>query len=142
MSISSELLTEVTSMINSYGSIIRIRYFNKAFAAGSWSYDDEITLSQSGSDFWTSGVVQPIRDARGSHEAELLQQGLIRINDSKLYVIGTVNTSGTWRVGIGSPPTNEYVSAKAGVESWSLNGSPVYKTLFITRLTTGSIMGE
>jgi len=143
MSFASGLQKDLYDTISNYGTIARVKYFNVSYTAGSWSYDDEISLSQSGSDLWISGLLQPIRTTRGSNDAVLVQQGKLKTNDSKLYIEGAINTSGTWRIGIGSPPSNEYAMAEAGVESWPAVGSPIYKLVYLTRITgTGSLAGE
>ncbi len=84
-----------------YGEQIRFRYFNVGYGAGSY-YDDDVQLSISGNDFWTSGIVLPINGGRGSSDAVLLEQGKILMEDTKLYVDGSINTSGTWKIGLGS----------------------------------------
>ena len=130
-----------------YGAQIRFRYFNTAYI-GSY-YDDDITLTISGGDFWTSGVVLPISNSRGSSDAVLLEQGRILNNDTKLYIAGDINTSGTWKLGLGSngtgspvPITGEYSLLSEGTMKWDVNATPILKKLFIRRLTTGSLIGE
>ena len=70
-----------------YGEQIRFRYFNVGYGAGSY-YDDDVDLTISGNDFWTSGVQLPISNARGSSDAVLLEQGKILMSDTKLYIDG------------------------------------------------------
>ena len=139
MAFADELFTDVQNTINEYGNPVRMRYFNKAFVTG--SYDDQITLTQSGTDTWISGLVQPI----GKSEQHLVQQGLLLTNDLVMYVDGGINVSGTWRVGIGSasPPTGEFVPLENNlVNSPNINGSVMYRMLFLRRIPTGSIFGE
>lgn len=139
----SGLRTEVEGIIAN-GEPIRFRYFTVSGADS--GYDDDVTLVQSGTDFWVSGLLQPlnIENPRGSKDAVLLEQGKIKQDDLKLYVLGTVNTSGTLRIGIGSanPPTNEYRINDGGVTTWTLGNQDVYKKLYVSYLTTGSIDGE
>ena len=127
-----------------YGQICRIKYYNTGWGAGSY-YDDDVTLTQSGGDFWTSGVVLPITNARGSSDAVLLEQGKILMNDTKLYINGSVNTSGTWKIGLGSY-TNmsgcEYSLLSEGVMKWEVNDTDILKKLYIRYLTNGSLYGE
>ena len=124
-----------------YGQLIRIKYFNPSYGAGSY-YDDDITLTQSGSDLWISGVVQPIDASRGSSDTVLLEQGKILTNDTKLYVEGATNTSGTFKIGLGSPPSSEYSILREGIITWDVNAEPIVNKLYIRRLTNGSLMGE
>ncbi len=123
-----------------YGQLVRIRYFNPSFGAGSY-YDDDVTLTVSGN-LWISGVVQPIDASRGSSDAILVEQGKLLTDDTKLYIDGTVDTSGTLRIGLGSPPTDEYSLLPEGVINWKVNAEPIVNKLYIRRLTTGSLLGE
>jgi len=127
-----------------FGQQLRIKYYNVGFGAGSY-YDDDVQLTQSGADYWISGVVLPISNTRGSSDAVLLEQGKILMNDTKLYIRGAINTSGTIKIGLGSY-TNmsgcEYSLLSEGVTKWDVNDTPILKKLFIRRLTNGSLMGE
>ena len=124
------------------GQLVRFRYFNSTAGAGSY-YDDNVTLT-SGTDVWVSGIPLPIDTSRGSSDAVLLEQGYLLTNDTKLYVRGAINTSGTYRIGFpsGNPPTNEYGVLPDGVITWNVNAEDVVNKLYIRRLTTGSLSGE
>lgn len=146
MTIISDFQTGVAEALK-YGLQIRFRYFNVNVQED--YYDDDVILTRSGNDFWTSGVVLPISNARGSSDAVLLEQGKILMNDTKLYIDGSINTSGTWKLGLGSNDTNipvsitgEYSLLSEGTAKWSVNATPILKKLYIRRLTTGSLMGE
>jgi hypothetical protein len=135
----SELRQEVEQILAN-GKVCRFRYFAESGADA--GYDDDVVLTQTGTDYFTSGLVQPIKDRFGSADAILLQQGKILNNDLKLYVLGDVPTSGTFKVGIGSPTIeNEYSRIPDGTEQWDLDGA-VYKKLYLRVLPTGSIDGE
>jgi len=134
------LRNDFNSIINENGVICRIRYFSPIFTSG--TYDDDVSLFVS-SDTWTSGLRQPINKTYGSKEGVLLEQGLITINDSKLYIPGNINMSGTLKIMIGSPTGDKYqVINDAGIIEWNINEVPVYKKVFIRRLETGSFYGE
>ena len=131
-----------------YGSQIRFRYFNVGFGAGSY-YDDDVTLTISGDDFWTSGVMLPLSNTRGSSDAVLLEQGKVLTSDTKLYIDGAINTSGTWKLGLGNnsvgspvPITGEYSLLCEGVTKWDVNATPILKKLYVRKLLTGSLIGE
>ena len=136
MVLAAELLTDVQSLINTHGEILRIRKFTRTLNTG--SFDDEILLT-SGVDTWGSGLIQSL----GWNDNVLIQQGLLFKDDLKCYVDGSVNLSGTWKLGLGSPTVNEYALASNNmVESPQINGSIVYQKVFLRRLTTGSLFGE
>lgn len=124
-----------------FGQICRIKYYNVGYGAGSY-YDDDVSLTQSGAEYWISGVVLPINGTRGSSDSVLLEQGKILTEDTKLYIDGTINTSGTIKVGLGSPVAGEYSLLSEGVTKWSVNDTSVLKKLYIRRLTNGSFIGE
>ena len=121
------------------GQLVRFRYFNSFYTG---EYDDDISLTQSGTDLWVSGVVLPIDASRGSSDAVLLQQGQILTNDTKLYVDGTTPCSGTYKIGLGSPPLGEYSVLSDGVITWNINAESIVNKLYIRRIPTGSLMGE
>ena len=127
-----------------FGKEIRIKYYNTSWGAGSY-YDDDVTLTQSGSDYWTSGVILPIANSRGSSDAVLLEQGKITTNDTKLYIDGSVPTSGTIKIGLGSY-TNmsgcEYSLLSEGITKWEVNDIDIIKKLYIRNLPNGSLIGE
>jgi len=51
-------------------------------------YDDDANLTQSGTDFWASGVVLPISNSQGSSDAVLLEQeGLQMILNCMLMLL-------------------------------------------------------
>ncbi len=143
MTIVSDFQNGVAEAIT-FGQQLRIKYYNVGYGAGSY-YDDDITLTQSGSNFWTSGVILPISNSRGSSDAVLLEQGKVLTNDTKLYIDGSIPTSGVIKIGLGSY-TNmsgcEYSVIEEGVMKWNVNAVPILKKLYIRRLPTGSLMGE
>jgi len=137
----SELQNTVQDVINTNGTSVRFRYYSVT-DTGSY-YDDSYKYAQSGSDVWASGLQQPIKGAQGSSEARLIEQGKLTTNDSRLYVLGTVNTSGAAiKVGLGSPNTEQFSLLDDGVESWPIGAEIVYKKMFIRELPTGSLDKE
>ena len=144
MAIADELYSNIVGILG-YGEQVRFKYYNQTILGGGSYYDDAVTLTQSGTDFWTSGLIQPLDTSRGRNESLLLQQGKILYDDKKLYVNGSVQTSGLGliKVGTGSPVTNEYQILNEGqVVYWTLNSKPIYKKCFIRILTNGSFVGE
>jgi len=139
------MYNDIKSLIEKRGQPVRFRYFNQSLNAG--SYDDDTALTQSGTDLWISGFPQVIRETRGSKDAVLLEQGLVTSDDLKLYVEGITRTDGMFKVGLfnlsaGSPTTDEYAIIEKGTEAPLLNGSVMYRKLYLRKLTTGSIFGE
>lgn len=140
MTIINDFQNGVTEALN-FGKLVRFKYYTTSWGAGSY-YDDDITLSVSGGNLWVSGVVLPISSTKGSSDAVLLEQGKILTNDTKLYVQGSVDTSGTIKIGLGSPIENEYQVLVEGVSKWEVNNVDILKKLYIRRLETGSLYGE
>ncbi len=135
----TNLRSDVESAIAN-GDIMRFRYFTKTYDAD--DYDDAVTLAQSGTDFYTSGLIFPLKTKEGSEEASLVEQGLLLTSDSVIYVTGTVLTSGLFKIGLGSPQTatsTQYGSIPSTEHTWKLGGVDVYKKLFVRNLTTGSL---
>ena len=128
-----------------YGNQIRLRYYGQTFGGAGSGYDNDVSLTQSGSDFYTSGIIQPLSNKWSSEDHQFLEQGRIRQTDSKLFVLGTVPTSGVqMKIGIGSPTTgDEYQVLEDGIIAHKLGKDEiVYKKLYVRRLITGSLTGE
>ena len=139
------------NLVNSRGQILRIKYYTETIGGGGSYYDDDGTLSKSGNDVWTSGIVQNIGEGgfggKGagfrSHEAFLLEQGKLLANDQRLYLTGSHDMSGAGiKFGLGSPPPHEFRIIEDGIISYPLQGSDIYHKVFIRRLTNGSLAGE
>ena len=126
----------------SFGQKIRIKYYNTSIGAGSY-YDDDISYTVSGGDYWISGVLLPISQNRGNVDAMLIEQGKVLTNDSKLYIAGNVNTSGVIKIGIsGANITGEYSVIAEGITEWDVNATSILKKLYIRKLPLGSFIGE
>jgi len=139
MSIVTDFQTGVAEALK-FGKLVRIKYYNVVEIGE--GYDDDIRLTQSGADLWTSGVILPINNSRGSNDSVLLEQGKILYNDTKLYIDGRIDTSGTIKVGLGSPVENEYALLGEGIMNWEVNNTDILKKLYIRQLQTGSFIGE
>lgn len=138
MSVSSKLQSGFNKILDRAGDQIRIRYYD--ISTGS-VWDDDTTLTQSGTDLWTSGVIQAIKSVGGSSESVLMEEGKLTNADKRLYLFGTVATTGSiqkFDVQIGSPSGDLYTSIPDGATLWEAQGSPIYKKQFI-RLLTGSL---
>lgn len=120
-----------------YGDRVRIKYFS--ISGGSADYDDVITYSQSGSDLWTSGLVQPFDTSKGSYDAVLMEQGRLTENSIKMYLKGSETTSGLFQIGVGSPVRREYKVIENGVINWDSQGTVIYKKVYLDYLQTGSL---
>lgn len=143
----ASLRTDFDSVVKEVGEVVRIRYFGMSGATT--GYDDDVTLTKSGTDLFISGVVQPVGEGlKYSSEVALVQQGLLLNDDIKLYLTASGAfslTSGTYRIGRGGSPTpaNEYGKAiENGVITHVVGGSEIYHKVFLRRLSTGSLMGE
>ncbi|MDO8623460.1 MAG: hypothetical protein Q7R52_04390 [archaeon] len=137
MVLAAELLVDIQSFINTNGQIMRKRTFVRTINSG--SMDDDILLT-SGTDSWFSGCVQSV----GQNENTLLQEGLLKRDDLKIYIDGSNSISGLWRLGLGgSPPTEEYgLISKGVIDSPSVAGSILYQKFFVRKLQNGSLFGE
>ena len=143
MSIVTDFQAGVSEALD-LGKPVRLQYYSTGYGAGSY-YDDDVTLTKSGDDLWLSGVILPITNKYGSNDAILLEQGQILMNDSKLYIDGSISTSGTLKIGLGSYVNMsgcEYSLLVEGVTNWEVNNTDILKKLYVRKLTTGSLAGE
>jgi len=143
MGCGTELATEFNNFVRDQGRVFRIRYFTGSSSAD--DYDDAQVLTQLGSDVYFSGISLTIDMARGSQESILMEQGKIKKGDLKFWMPNTVSISGIFRIGIGSPSTEEYAQiaqSKGGVQKPAPDGVIVYNKFYGRFLTTGSLAGE
>jgi hypothetical protein len=121
---------------------IKIRYFTPTIGS---VWDDEVTLTQSGTDLWTSGIPQSLELSRGSIDSNLLEQGKLIYNDSKLFIPGSIILTGSTymiKIQIGSPTGENYTMIPEGTDDYTVEGTPTHKKAYIRRITTGSLLGE
>jgi len=140
----AEELKEDVAQAIAYGDQVRLKYYTTTYG-GANSYDDDVTYTQSGTNLWTSGLSQPIDNRPNGVDAILLEQGLLQVDDIKLYVEGVVQTSGLApiKIGIGSPVDNEYQILNQGqVIAPTVGGEFIYKKIYARILNNGSFVGE
>lgn len=145
MSYSSQLSGNLDKIFNKYGNQFRFRYFTSGYAGGGSYYDDKIVLTVSGTDIYCSGMMQPLNNNKGSFDSVLMEAGRLLQDDKVLFLNGSINTSGTdviFKIGMGSPTTREFGIVSEGIVSHSLQGTQIYKKLYIRNLLTGSLIGE
>ena len=142
MALVSDYQSEFNGIVGQYGQLIRVKYYTESGANA--NYDDKVTVTQSGTTTYISGLIQPVHATRGSFDAIRVEQGRILNNDSVMYILGTVSTAQPCKFGIGSPTTSaEYQVIEDGIApSPLINGSPVYKKVYIRLLPNGSLFGE
>ena len=125
----------------SNGERTYFRYFTGSITTG--SFDDLIILYKSGNDIQTSGLHFNLSSRDGSSDRVLVEQGLLLNDDLKLYVLGHIETSGLFRIGLGgSPPTRWYGVINEATHTWNLLDTNIYKKLFLRFLPIGSLIGE
>ena len=139
-----ELRDDLQRLFDSdYGQDVCLKFYSVSGATS--GYDDGKVLVQSGNTLWCRGMKQPISSKFGSTDAQLVQQGRILFDDSKLYVNGSVYTNGTQpiKVGIGSPSPVWFRTLPEGVDtSPDVGGETVYKKFYLRYLQNGSLAGE
>ena len=121
---------------------MRIKYFS--VNTGS-VWDDERTLTASGTDTWISGIVLPVSLNRGSNDSILVEQGNLIPSDKKIFVNGSVLFTGsvlTLRVQIGSPNGDEYEFIQPGGITNVWADTEIYKKAYLRFLPTGELEGE
>ena len=121
------------------GNIFRMRYYTESIGS---VWDDDRTLTASGNDYYTSGVILSIDNTKGSNDQVLVEQGRIRYDDSKIYISGTIPTTSGVRI---------FTIAISGVDRVYQNvlpgnivpqyfGQDVYQKIYLREITTGSLL--
>jgi len=141
MGTNAKLVAALNRTLELAGTQLRIRYYSPVYDD---VYDEATDLQQSGNDLWSSGVVFPVRGQEGSNESILMSQGKLTDSDKKLFVNGSLTfNSSTLLVDIqlGSPTGNLYTTIPDGGIMYETEATPVYKKLFIRKLTGSLIDG-
>lgn len=102
--ISTSGLRSDFDQILQYGALCRVKYYTETVGGGGSYYDDSTSLTQSGADFYATGLHYHLDRRRGSEDSVLVEQGRLKETDSVLFFRGDVQTSGIMKIGIGSPP--------------------------------------
>lgn len=129
-------------IIKDAGETLRFRYF--LVSTGS-VWDDEKTLTVSGTDYWISGIVLPVSLNRGSSDSILVEQGNLIPADKKIFVNGSVLFTGSkyeLKIQIGSPNGDQYQLVQPGAIANAFADTIIYKKAFLRYLPTGSLDGE
>ena len=144
MPINDELAYGFQQIISRAGKQIRLRYFTQTLGS---IYDDDVTLTISGNDIYTSGIVLPINSKEGTFENLMVEQGKLNPWDQRLYTHGSLLfNSGALnvKIGLGSPASNtdQYSIIPLGGITAETNATQIYKKVYIRRLPLGSLQGE
>ena len=144
--ISSRLLLGLDKIFQKAGTQISVRYYNQTTGS---IYDEAISLTQSGSTLWTSGIVFPL-DPKSTTDAMLVEQGKLDNGDIKLYVAGSLllgtnqDMTGSifyTKIGIGSPGVF-YTLIPLGGIPMEVEGIKIFKRGYIRRITGSLLFGE
>lgn len=139
--LSSAPAASVNQILNDYGVPCRIRVYTATIGAG--SYDDQVAITQSGTDVWTQCLPFSSRPKWGSTDAVLMEQGKLLTSDKTVYFKSATNFSGTFvKVGIGSPTPVEHSILDTGIQGGDIQGHSVYHKAWLRILQGGSFHGE
>jgi hypothetical protein len=140
MGVGTNLQRGFSNVISKAGTPIKIDYFNIVYDN---VYDDVEDLIISGT-LWTSGVILALNRVESSTDFVLMEQGLLADSDRKLYVngsLGLVGSEVSVKIQIGSPTGDTYTTIPNGAITHEVEGLPIYKKVYLRRLT-GSLLGE
>ena len=143
--ISTRLSAGLSKIIQDGGTPIRVQYFTSTTGS---IWDDDLALTQSGEDLWTSGIIFPLKTTPGHSDSLLVEQGKLLLSDSKLFLHGSLVLAGsefTIKITVGSPSNvdNNYAIIPPGPARYSVSNVHIYKTAFIRRIgNNGSLFGE
>ena len=148
--VSEALIGGFAKVLRQTGFPVRLKYFYQTTGS---VYNDDLVLVQSGADLWISGVVLPLKLTSfnlPSTDMTLLKQGLLNPSDKRLFVEGGTNImpdTGSLiqiKIGLGSPvgATDEYAVLSQGATNYEVSNVSIYKSVYIRRLTNGSLIGE
>ena len=145
MGVYDSLAQGFSALMTRTGEPISIKYYSSTIGS---VYDDDSTLTTSGTTLWTSGIILALdfkRDTNASSDYFLVEQGKLDNHDQRLYLNGSValtTPSTEVKIGVGSPNREQYSIISLGVIPHEVQGSKVMKKVYIRKLETGSLLGE
>ena len=132
--IRQRLLAGMNKIIHVAGRPIMLQFYSQTVGS---VWNDEVSLVQSGADLWTSGVILPLDNSKGSADSFLVEQGKITNDDIKLFTHGSLLFIGNdlkVRIQLGSE-NPLYYSFIGPITRTEVQGGPVYKKVFIRQIT-------
>ena len=143
MASSSDSIGVFNNTVTQNGQLCRLRTYKQSYSGT--DYDDSY-ISKSGTDFWFFGMKQPIDNRFGGLDYKYLEQGMIKLDDSKLYVPGSIpiNSDYKYKLFIGGSPsiTEPFEIIENGVIPWNISGVDIYKKVYVKILNGGSFANE
>ena len=138
----NRLAAGLSKIIDRAGVPIKVAYFTSTIGS---VWDDDVTLTQSGTNLWTSGVILTIDATRGSWDSVLVEQGKLIDGDVKLFTHGSLLVTGSElqvRIMVGSPGV-EYSTIPEGAIAPEVQGTRIYKKVYLRQVgNCGSLIGE
>ena len=143
MVLSTESVNVFNNVVTDFGVLCRLKSFSQSFSGA--LFDDSFVVA-SGTDAWFYGMPQPVSNKFGSVDQKFLHQGMIKLDDNKLFIPGsvTINAAVKYKVFIGGSPsiTTPYEVLPEGVTAWNVSGVPVYQRVYLRLLNGGSFANE
>lgn len=142
--LANRLAAGLDKIITRAGTPFRIAYFTSTIGS---VFDDDVTLTQSGNDLWTSGVVMSLDTSQGSYDSVLLEQGKLITDDKRLFIHGSLLLTGSElhvRILLGSAEVGvlpEYTLIDRHIRIEASN-VPIYKKIFIRQIVGSALLGE
>lgn len=142
MTAAIQVRSDFDNFVTRYGMPMRLKYYVSSTSGA--VYDDDVSLAASGAAVWCWGRKNALQTATGGADAKLLQQGAIILDDSILYLPGSLTGLNEYvKMGIGSPITAEYAMvANVGDIPFYIGSEIVYHKLYVRKLNTGSFISE
>jgi len=90
------------------------------------------------------GRKNALQTSTGGADVKLLQQGAIILDDSIVYLPGSIVGLNEYvKIGLGSPPSAEYAMvANVGDIPFYIGSEIVYHKIYVRKLNTGSFISE
>lgn len=139
MTFQTRLSSGFLQILKEAGNQIKIEYYDVVFDSVYDEAQDANSYVLSGT-LWTSGVILPVNNQRGSEDAVLVEQGKLQEKDKKLYTTGSLdfaNESQVVKVTLGSPTGDVYSTIPLGGIKYDALGIDVYKRQYIRYLPNG-----
>ena len=143
----AELRQSVTDILEQepFAVPYAIKYYTATFNAGSY---DEAYISASGALASGTGILMPINREQGGEDWKFIEQGVVQLNDSKLYMAGSMVTpneaSNIVKAKVIVSGGRVFEIIPNGVVAYPSDSctDAIYKVAYLRLLTNGSFANE
>ncbi|MFA5133006.1 MAG: hypothetical protein WC444_06795 [Candidatus Paceibacterota bacterium] len=142
LNIGQQFALDFSGNVALYGRLMQVKHYAPTYSGTAY---DQNYLTASGSTQYAYAMDFPVGMGRtGGQDFKLLEQGQIQIDDRKMFFNPSINFSGAHvKISIsGTSITEIFAALPDGAIIQNVQGTDIYKKVYVRKLNTGSFPGE